>query len=410
MGTARTILAAMLLILSGGAGAGSAVPDGRADPQEKQLAAESNQFALDLYEQLRDGGGNLFYSPASLSTALAMAYAGAREQTAEQMAKVLHFQQPPDALNAGFARLIKLWNSGAGEHDFQLDVANAMWGQQGYPFAASFNQLLEKDYGAPLHSLDFRQSEQARTTINKWVEQKTQGKIADLIPSAALDSLTRLVLTNAIYFNAKWDRPFSQPMTYSGPFHVTSDKTTAVPTMHQLESFRLLKQDGFSALEMSYADSAFSMMAFLPDKADGLPAFEKSLTSQKLSDWMENLGKVQEREVQVAFPKFKLTQEQPMTELLKRMGMPLAFSSEADFSGMNGGQEPLCISAVFHKAYVDVNEKGTEAGAASGIVVGRAAMPMNIEHFTADHPFFFVIRDNRAGSILFMGRVLNPNG
>ena len=399
----------LVLLMSGSAWAGTPMALG-ADAQEKKLATDSNQFALDLYEQLRGGGGNLFYSPASLSTALAMAYAGARGQTAEQMAKVLQFDQPSDQLNANFAKLIALWNSGGKEHDFKLDVANALWGQQGYPFAPAFNQLLQKDYGAPLRPVDFRQTEQARHTINQWVQEKTQGKIADLIPSGGIDALTRLVLTNAIYFKAKWDRPFLEQATHPGPFHVSSDKTTQVPMMHQSDSFRLLKGAGFSALEMTYADSAFSMMVFLPDNPDGLTAFEQSLSANSLSQWIEKLGESEMRQVQVTFPKFKMTQEQEMAKVLSRMGMPLAFSSRSDFSGMNEGQEPVFISAVFHKAYVDVNEKGTEAAAATAIGVRATAMPLKIDQFTADHPFFFIIRDNRAGSILFIGRVLNPNG
>jgi len=379
-------------------------------PQEGSVSKGNNQFAADLYAQLRNEGGNLFFSPASISTAFAMAYAGSRGQTAQQIARVLHFEEPPDKLNADFARLLAGWNSGAKEQGYQLAVANAFWGQQGYPFSPAFNHLLQTSYGAGMHEVNFRDSEAARAAINRWVEQQTQDKIKDLIPPRGVGPATVLVLTNAVYFKAAWDHQFREAATRPEPFRLQGGKTADVPMMHQLAEFRYLKGDAFAALEMTYAQEMFSMIVFLPDPTDGLEAFEKSFTADHLEAWARQLGGASRTDVLVSLPKFKMTEEISLPTVLSRMGMPLAFSGQADFSAMNDGKEPLFITAAYHKAYVDVNEKGTEAAAATGIAVGRAALPRQIPTFKADHPFVFVIRDNHSGSVLFMGRVVNPNG
>jgi len=378
-----------------------------ATAQENPVSQGINQFGLDLYQKLAAAKGNVFFSPASISTAMAMAYAGAKGQTAGQIAAVMHFDQSPDKLNADFAQMLRAWN--AGKKDYQLAVANAMWGQQGYPFLPSFNDLLQHDYGASIREVDFARSEEARQTINKWVEQQTKGKITELIPSGGVNAMTRLVLTNAIYFKAAWDHPFQPRMTHPMPFHQSSGQTTPVPMMSQSAGFRYWKGPDFAALDMPYAHDQLSMLVFLPEAADGLPQLEKSLTPQKLQGWTDQLLRQRASEVRVSFPKFKMTQEVALAGMLSQMGMPLAFSGQADYSGMNAGTERISIGEVFHKAYVDVNEEGTEAAAATGIVMQATAMPFAPAVFVADHPFLFVIRDNHSGSILFMGRVENPN-
>ena len=377
---------------------------------ENSVVIDSNRFALDFYQHVRQNTGNLFFSPTSISTAFAMAYAGAKGETAQQMAKVLHFDQPAEQVNQNFAKLLAGWNSGGKEHGFELDLANAMWGQKGYPFQPSFNQALQTNFGSEIRVVDFAKSQEARKTINDWVAQKTQNKIQDLMPPESIDASTRLVLADAIYFKAHWDKEFHESATQPGEFRVTGDKTTQAPMMRQMSEFRYLTGDNFAALEMTYSDDAFSMIAFLPDNPDGLPEFEKSLTADKLLGWVDQIGKKSAQDVRVTFPKFKITEELKLNDTLSAMGMPLAFSGQADFSGMNGGHEPLCITAAIHKAYVNVDEKGTEAAAATGIAVGRAALPAQVDEFKADHPFFFVIRDNRSGGLLFMGRIVNPNG
>lgn len=377
---------------------------------ENPVVSDSNQFAVDFYQQVRQHDGNLFFSPTSISMALAMAYTGARGQTAGQMAKVLHFNGPPDQINPQLAKLMARWNAESKDHNFRLDIANAMWGQKGYPFQPAFNQALQANFGAPIRVVDFAQPEQARKTVNDWVAQQTRKKIQDLMPAGSVGPLTRLVLANAIYFKANWDKPFQETATQPGDFHAAGDKPIEVPMMRQMAEFRYLKGDGFAALGMSYADDVFSMISFLPDKADGLADFEKTLTANKLAGWADQIARQSPQDVRVTFPKFKITQELTLNGTLSRMGMPLAFESQADFSGINAGHEPLYLSAAIHKAYVSVDEKGTEAAAATGIGVAAAAMPMRIAQFTADHPFLFVVRDNRSGAILFMGRMANPNG
>ena len=378
-------------------------------PQGPHVADSINQFAIHFYTQVRGQEGNLFFSPASISTALAMVYSGAGGQTAQQIAQVLHFDGPPPKVNAEFAALLARWNSAAGAHHYQLSVANALWGRQGYPFAAPFQQSLQANYGAAMHVVDFRQSEAARQTINRWVESQTQDKIKDLLPAGSVGPATRLVLANAIYFKAPWDLQFSPSATRLQPFHLADSKSESVPMMHQVASFPYLKATGFSALQMTYADASFSMIVLLPDRADGLAALEESLTSEKLDQWTQELAKSR-RMVRVSFPKFTVTQAIDLTSDLKVMGMPLAFSRSADFSPMNDGKEPLWIDRAIHKAFVDVNEQGTEAAAATAITMrAAAALPQNVAEFTADHPFLFVIRDSQSGSILFMGRVVNPS-
>ena len=289
-------------------------------------------------------------------------------------------------------------------------MANAFWGQQGYQFSPAFNHLLQTNYGAAMHEVNFHDSQAARAVINRWVEHQTQEKIKDLIPPDGVGPATVLVLTNAVYFKAAWDRQFGEAATRPEPFHLPDGKTADVPMMHQMAEFRYFKDDAFAALEMTYAHEMFSMIAFLPDQPDGLEAFEKSLTADHLDAWARQIERASRTDVLVSLPKFKMTEEMSLSAVLSRMGMPLAFSAQADFSAMNDGKEPLFITAAYHKAYVDVNEKGTEAAAATGLVIGRAALPRQVPTFKADHPFLFIIRDNRSGSILFMGRVANPNG
>jgi serpin B len=364
----------------------------------------NDAFAFDLYARLREKEGNLFFSPESISTALAMTYAGARGETAAEMAKTLHFTLKPDHLHPAFHALIDELNGAGKKRGYQLNVANALWGQEGYHFLKDFLELTRKNYGAGLREVDFaRNTEAARKTINAWVEKETQDKIKDLLQPGVIDSLTRLVLTNAIYFKGDWYRQFKKDLTRKEPFHVSAGKKIDVPTMHDTGSFKYLDGGSFQALEMQYKGKELSMVVLLPKKIDGLGELEKTLSADKLADW---LPKLREQEVGVSLPKFKMTSEFSLKDTLAAMGMKQLFNAAtADLSGMNGKPD-LFVSAVIHKAYVDVNEEGTEAAAATGVVVTlkAAAHPF----FQADHPFAFLIRDNHSGSILFLGRVVNP--
>jgi len=371
------------------------------------LASGNNAFALDLYAKLRTGEGNLFFSPYSISTALAMTYAGARGETERQMAGVLHFDLPQSELHPALGAMVNDLNA-RGKKGYQLVVANALWGQKGYRFLTEFLGLTRTHYGAGLNEVDFaRAADAARKTINAWVEKQTRDKIRDLIKPGVLGSLTRLVLTNAIYFKGDWASQFKERSTRDEPFTMLDGKQVHVPIMNQTTEFRYMETDSFQALEMPYVGEELSIVVFLPRKTDGLPAFEQSLSADNLTTWLSRLRK---RKVLVGFPRFKMTSSFELADVLKAMGMATAFTGAADFSGMTGGKD-LHISNVIHKAFVEVNEEGTEAAAATAVVMRlTAALPEPTPSFRADHPFLFLIRDNKTHSILFLGRVLNPKG
>jgi serpin B len=369
------------------------------------LVQANNQFAIDMYARLRKQPGNLFLSPYSLSTALAMTYAGARTETAEQMAKVLHFDVTPDHLHAAFHALIQEVSGGNGR-SYRLSVANALWGQEGDPFLPAFLGLLAERYRAGLRRVDFRSTKQARRTINAWVEEQTGGKIKDLLTPRDLGPDTSLVLTNAIYFKGDWASPFPKEATTDETFTVTQDERVHVPMMHRAGHFKYLDGAGFRALELPYAGDAISMVVLLPESVDGLATFEGQLSAKRLAGW---LARLRRHRVDVALPRFRIEARFELHKVLPAMGMPAAFGSDADFSGINGKLD-LFISAVIHQAFVDVTEEGTEAAAATAVLVprGRAVRPEPIVSFRADHPFVFLIRDIRTKSILFLGRVTRP--
>jgi serpin B len=372
------------------------------------LVQGNTTFGLDLYSRLRQSPGNVFLSPFSLSTALAMTADGARGETARQMSTVLHFPFGPDRVDPAFESLIRSLRPGDAQPAYQLHTANALWGQQGYHFLPSFVETLRDRFAAGFEEVDFRNAaDNARKTINAWAEKQTQGKIQDLIASGVLDASTRLVLTNAIYFKGSWTSPFRPEQTRDDDFHLAAGRTVRVPLMNQTGRFAYFEDDAIQALELPYAGGELAMVVLLPRKVDGLAAFEKTLSPGSLSARLEQL---QSRSVAVALPRFKLTSSFELGRTLATMGMTLPFSDRAEFSGINGGPEPLQISAVIHKAYLDVNELGTEAAAATaiGIRATSAMVPAPPTPFRADHPFLFLIRDRRTGSLLFLGCLTQP--
>lgn len=378
---------------------------------ERAVAQGCNEFATDLYARLRsEKADNLFFSPYSVSVALAMTYAGAEGQTEAQMAKVLHFALPEAKLHTGFNKIQKRLTSNGEAPVFQLRVANRLWGQKDFHFLSPFLQVTSKNYGAELGLVDFKQTEQARKTINSWVEEKTDDKIQDLLGAGVLDASTRLVLTNAIYFKARWEHEFSKSATADAPFRLAGRHEVMVPMMHQQHRFRYGESGGVQVLELPYADDgSLSMLVLLPKKIDGLSDLEKTLTSENLQKWSAGL---KSRLANVYLPKFKVTSQFELGDVLSSMGMSLAFSDKADLSGMST-QEQLYFSAVIHKAFVDVNEEGTEAAAATAVALRAAAelpRPEEPIEFRADHPFVFLIRDNRTDAVLFLGRLVNPKG
>jgi serpin B len=364
----------------------------------------NNEFAFDLYGKLRQEKGNLFLSPYSISTALAMTTTGARANTLAQMEKALRFPVEQDRLHPAFGALQRDTKAGKG---YQLSVANALWCQVNYPILDGFLKANETYYGGKPTGVDFAgKTEEARRTINAWVEKRTQDKIKDLLKPGVLDPDTRVVLTNAIYFKGDWSVKFKKESTREEPFLLASGQKSKVPLMHQMGKFKYLDGGDFQALEMPYTGKELSLVAFLPKKVDGLPDFEKQLTEANLAKWLAGMV---EREVEVAFPKFKVEAEFLLNDVLSGMGMSDAFlPGAADFSGVNGKKD-LSITAVVHKAFVEVNEEGSEAAAATAVVVSSRSDSIERHPvFRADHPFLFLIRDNRTGSILFLGRLVEP--
>ncbi len=376
-----------------------------------ELTSGNRAFALDLYRVLRVEEGNLFYSPYSISLALAMTHAGARGETERQMAATLHFTLPGDRLHPAFNALdLALASRGEGaqgedDQGFRLNIANAIWGQQGYRFLSEFLDTLAQNYGAGLRLLDFAQDpEAARVTINDWVSDQTEGRIQDLIPPGVIDVLTRLVLTNAIYFNAAWARPFEADLTTDGPFYLLNGGEVVVPMMQQTTGLRYAEGEGYQAVELPYDGHELAMVVLLP-QAGRFEAFEDALDAGRVEAILENLTYQQ---VALTLPRFRVESAFSLTEALQAMGMPDAFTPDrADFSGMNGARD-LYIGDVLHKAFVSVDEAGTEAAAATAVVIEVTAMPESPVTVTVDCPFIFLIHDLETGAILFVGRVVNP--
>jgi serpin B len=395
---------------------------GNATAQDSNSVAKGiNEFAFNLYGKVKDlpaiknAEGNLFFSPYSISSALAMTYTGARGNTATEMADVLKFPASKpiittdsykEKIAAGYGALQKELQADTKTSGYQLNIANALWGQKGYGFLQAFLDSNKKNFGSGLTELDFEQPEAARKTINTWIEQQTKEKIKDLIPSGGLDRMIRLVLTNAIYFKGDWAIKFKTQDTKPAKFNITADKTVEVPMMYQKQTFEYGETDTVQILQMPYKGNALAIMLILPKAGGTIDSVDKQIVANPASITSARRRKV---ELDVYLPKFKLTcGTLEMKGILQDMGMKEAFTDSADFSGMTGKKE-LYISKVMHKAFVEVNEEGTEAAAATAVGMTLTAMPLNPPVFRADRPFIFIIRENAgAQTILFMGRVCNP--
>ncbi|HEX7365285.1 MAG TPA: serpin family protein [Dehalococcoidia bacterium] len=379
----------------------------------------NNTFAFDAYQQIK-GDENVFFSPYSISLALAMTYAGARGDTAQQMANTLHYTLPQELLHPAFNSLdTQLSQRGQGaqgkdDKGFRLNIVNAIWGQNGYSFIQEFLDTLAENYGAGIRTLDFMNApEPSRVTINDWVSDQTEGRIKDLIPPGAIDTLTRLVLTNAIYFNAAWQYPFEKDATTDGTFHLLSGSEVTAPMMKQTKSFAYAEGNDYQAVELPYDGRELSMVILLPQSGQ-FTTFEKSLDAAKVAGIIQALAS---KKVALTMPRYEFTSDFSLKKALSAMGMPVAFipptgacsDENANFSGMDGNCD-LSISDVIHKAFVSVDESGTEAAAATAVIMAPTSMPMpeQIINVTIDRPFIFLIRDIQTGTILFIGRVMNP--
>jgi serpin B len=383
------------------------------DEAMSELVAGNSAFALDLYSRLVEDQGdqNLFYSPYSISLALAMTYAGARGETEAQMADALHYTLPQAELHPAFNALDQTLESrgegaeGKDDEGFRLNIANAIWGQEGYSFLDAFLDTLAENYGAGLRVLDFAAApEKARVRINDWVSERTEGKIEELIPEGMIGPMTRLVLTNAIYFNAAWAEPFDEENTQDGPFHLLDGGEVTVPLMRQTASFGYAAGDGYQAVELPYDGRELSMVILLPEEG-AFASFEGALDAERLAGIVEDLGREQ---VALTMPRFEFRSGFSVNDALQALGMTDAFSGAADFSGMTGSPD-LFISSVIHKAFVSVDEEGTEAAAATAVVMVESAMPGEPVEVTVDRPFIFTIRDIETGAVLFVGRVVDPS-
>lgn len=377
----------------------------------ESLAESDNAFALAVYGQLRSRPGNLFFSPFSIRTALAMTWAGAGGETAVQMREALRLAPSDETVHADFAeRMRRLAAAGGGETE--VVVANSVWGQEGAPLQPVFLDRVTRQYGGGVKLVDFRHAaETARAAINQWVEDRTKQRIRDLIPASGLDDLTRLVLVNAVYFKGMWALRFPEDATRDRPFHLEGGGSVEAPLMHQVEEVRYRQAGGFQAVELDYRGGELSMLVILPDEGRTLPEIEEELTARRLRECVDQM---RGRRVDLSLPRFELTWGTvDLRGSLVALGMELPFDEDhADFSAINGrrppDQEALHLESVFHQAFLEVNEEGSEAAAATAGVLRARGLPEAIPVFRADRPFLFAIRDRSSGTVLFLGRLADP--
>ncbi|MGB9029035.1 MAG: serpin family protein [Acidobacteriaceae bacterium] len=380
---------------------------------QAEVTKDSNAFAVDLYGHLGAQAGNLFFSPESISTAFAMAYAGARGETAAEMQRVFHYTLAQERLHPAMGALLAAMN--AQHQGYELRVADALWAQQDAHFLPAYLTLMQSDYGARLRRVDFKASpETVRGAINQWVEQQTNDRIQNLIGPGVLTAATRLVLTNAIYFKGSWQDPFHKDATEDEDFYLSIGRPVKTPLMHRTGGYFYYDGGTFQELQLPYQSgdqgNELAMVVLLPKEKGGLAALEKRFTAASASEWLPRMEFADK--VILTMPRFTMTQQFELSHTLAAMGMPQAFSDAADFSGMTGKPE-FTIAAAIHKAFIDVNEEGTEAAAATSTVMRATAMRMPTPEpppiiFRADHPFLFMIRDAGTGEIVFLGRVEDP--
>lgn len=386
----------------------------------KQTAQSINAFSVDLYQQLAPTPGNLILSPASVAFALGMTQSGASGRTATEIANTLHLADtslPPDLWHASMGALATQWNELATQERLRwqppidLAIANRLFGDQATPFYAPFLEQIARDYRAPLQQLNFRTAaDSARDTINAWVEEQTHRRIQDLVPPGGVDPMTRLVLVNAIYFKASWVHTFFPLDTTEQTFWANGTAEIQVPTMHSIDhaSYAHIGDDRIQAIELPYHSGPFAMLVIVPDDRDGLASIERQLTSDRLERWIDRLSR---QNVDLRLPKFKVvpSEAMPLAKPLARLGIQTAFGDNADFTKMAPIEEQLMVSEVFHKGFIAVDEYGTEAAAATAVVLAGSGAPTAKPIILAvDRPFLFLIRDTSTGAILFMGRILDP--
>jgi serpin B len=370
----------------------------------------SNTFAGRLYAVFAPESGNIFFSPSSISTTLAMTYAGASGETAREMEQALSFTLSGTPLHAALRDALGgvLRGSPGGP---ELRTANRLWPRRGLDLEPAFIDVTKKYYAAPVEQLDFRSAAEAsRGRINGWVARQTMQKIPELLKPGMIDGSTEMVLTNAVYFKGVWAQQFKKTATRPKPFTVAPGTVVQAPLMHGTLRAFYGETAGAQVLELPYRAAAqgprLALVVILPKQMDGLAALEMSLATTGILPFVDALSR-SERKVEVTLPRFKTSWNRSLNRALQTLGMQQAFTANADFSGMTRN-ERLFISLVQHEAFVDVNEEGTEAAAATGAVMRKSA-DMGPVPFRADHPFLYLLRDTTSGLVLFMGRLANPH-
>jgi serpin B len=388
------------------------MPAGPPSPASESIADANNHFALDIYSRLaQDTDGNIFFSPYSISSAMAITFEGARGETAEEILSVFHFPQNRTLMREGFSGTIAAINNRSSA--YTLRTANALWAEKTFPFLPEYTSTAEQTYRARTTNLDFvTMPEQSRAIVNQWVEEQTDDKIKDLLPAGSINPLTRLIITNAIYFKGTWAKQFDENKTTEEDFRTGNGTTVRVKMMQRTDQDAIYpynETETLQLLAMPYESgngTRLSMLVLLPRNGD-LDHVAGSLDATSLSGLRQNLTP---QRVIVYFPKFTMETKYSLAPVLSDLGMPTAFTGTADFSGMDGRRD-LYIDDVIHQAFIDVNEEGTEAAAATAVIMGAMAVPVKekpIPVFRADHSFLFLIQDDETGNILFMGRVDTP--
>jgi serpin B len=381
---------------------------GEIHAETKALVKSNNEFALKAYAEMSKKNGNIFFSPFSLSAALAMVLGGAKGATADQIAEVMRLHPNQKNLHGEYALLLNLLATN--DKQTQLAIANALWGQKGLAILPTYQNLLRTNYKSELQTVDFAANPQAAASaINAWAEKHTNGRIQDLVQASSFDQESLLVLANAVYFYARWKNQFKEYMTKQDDFWLESGKKTTVQMMNQSEHLSYFADASLQAIELPYTQGKYSMIVLLPKERDGLLALEKQLDNTLLEKYISAL---KENEVVLSLPKFELNANLSLKEFLSNLGMPLAFQNAADFSGIAKNQNGIRLKSAFQKTFIKVGEEGTEAAAVTnlGIAAGGAKRPEILPPvFRADHPFLFLIRETATNSILFLGRMTNPS-
>jgi serine protease inhibitor len=376
-------------------------------PAVKTLVGGNTALALDLYQKLRIGPGNVFFSPFGISTGLGLVYAGARGGTERELGRAAHFGLAQADVHPAFGELIG--RMGDLQHGSRLTLvtANALWRQQGHPFSSDYLELARKRYRAATESADFKQAAGAATSrINAWVERQTRGRIKGMVEGGGLDHLTRLVLCDVLYFKGNWRSQFEVKKTCPAPFHVSTNETALVPMMIQEAEFKMARigEPQATMLELPYYGGDLEMVIILPEAVDGLEEIENAITTENLNAWLARLDQASLNKTWVHLPRFTVRRSVELIPVLRSLGIVSAFDDTADLSGMDGTTN-LFLGSALQRTFVEVNEAGTEAAAATLFEAKTKSMT---GRFYADHPFLFLIRDRGSGTILFLGRLVDP--